>query len=87
MITDSKTFHTLKKSGFHLIMENFDAEYWIVPISGRTLIVTNKAIYRPLHERKRFGGIQIHFDNFDAFISNLCGQFNDVEHELINEIL
>lgn len=86
-MVNQETRRILKKTGFRHIADVKTESYWITPISGRILIITDSPIYEPLDERFRFGGIRIPSGGSSFVISNLIAKFDPSEHQLIDSIL
>lgn len=77
------TEKTLKKAGFL----RFTDTIWAAPFSGRMMVISEKAILRPSDASSPFRGIHVPPNLHDAFISNVIGQLNEIEHQAIDTLV
>ena len=83
MLISKHTQRTLKKAGFI----RFTDTIWAAPFSGRMMVISEGAILKPSDALSTFGGIHVPPNLHDAFISNVIGQLNEIEHPAIDNLL
>ena len=77
------TQKTLKKAGFI----RFSDTIWAAPYSGRMMVISDGAILSPADALSPFQGIHVPPNLHDAFISNVIGQLNEIEHPAIDTLV
>ena len=83
MLISKHTERTLKKAGFI----RFTDAIWAAPFSGRMMVISERPIFKPVDELSPFGVIHVQPNLHDAFISNVIGQLNEIEHQAIDNLL